>query len=53
MLLIKSESSEEGFEWDGSYKGQPCNAGIYAYILEARYIIGTGELRSGNITLVK
>ena len=47
------KSTEKGFEWDGSYKGVPCNAGVYAYVLEAVYMNGSAELRSGNITLVK
>lgn len=47
------KTSEKGFEWDGTYRNQPCNAGIYAYVLEAVYVNGEAELRSGNITLVK
>ena len=47
------KSSEKGFEWDGTFNGQELNAGVYAYVLEAVYINGEGELRSGNITLVK
>lgn len=50
-LMLKTD--QKGFEWDGTYHGQPCNAGVYAYILEAVYANGEAELRSGNITLVK
>ena len=50
-MILKT--SEKGFEWDGSYNGQPCNAGVYAYVLEAVYMNGEAELRTGNITLVK
>lgn len=46
-------SSDKGFEWDGSHNGQLCNAGVYAYILEARFIDGSAQLKSGNITLVR
>jgi gliding motility-associated-like protein len=44
---------EKGFEWDGTFNGTPLSAGVYAYVLEALYDNGEGELRSGNITLVK
>lgn len=46
-------TSDKNFKWDGTYNGQPCNAGVYAYILEVKYIIGTTETRSGNITLIR
>jgi gliding motility-associated-like protein len=46
-------ASDKGFEWDGTFNGQPLNAGVYPYVLEAIYDNGEGELRSGNITLVK
>ena len=47
------ESSEKGFTWDGTYKGEDCNSGVYAYMLEVVYFDGSGELRSGNITLIR
>ncbi len=46
-------SDTKGFEWDGSYHGEDCNAGIYPYMMEVIYIDGSSELRSGNITLLK
>jgi len=47
------KTSEKGFKWDGTSKGQLCNAGIYAFVCEAVYFNGSAELRSGNITLVR
>ena len=47
------KSDDKAFEWDGTYHGQPCNVGVYAYVLEIVYNDGSGELRSGNITLVR
>ncbi|MFN5844661.1 MAG: CotH kinase family protein [Flavobacteriia bacterium] len=47
------QTSEEDFKWDGTYKGEDCNAGVYAYILEVKYIDGSNETRSGNITLIR
>jgi gliding motility-associated-like protein len=50
-LMLKT--SDEDFKWDGTYKGEPCNAGVYAYILEVKYDNGESETRSGNITLIR
>ncbi|MES2798446.1 MAG: CotH kinase family protein [Bacteroidota bacterium] len=47
------ETSDRNFVWDGSYKGEPCNAGIYAYMLDIIYIDGTKATRTGNITLIR
>ncbi|MDX2360388.1 MAG: gliding motility-associated C-terminal domain-containing protein [Crocinitomicaceae bacterium] len=47
------QSTETNFEWDGTYHGQPCNVGVYAYMVEIVYNDGTAEVKSGNITLVK
>ena len=46
-------TSEKGFTWDGTYKGELCNTGVYAYMLEVSYFNGSGELLSGNITLIR
>jgi gliding motility-associated-like protein len=46
-------TSDKNFKWDGSFNGQPCNAGVYAYMLEVKFIDGTTETRSGNITLIR
>jgi gliding motility-associated-like protein len=47
------QTSDDDFEWDGTFKGEPCNAGVYAYILEVKFTNGTNETRSGNITLIR
>jgi gliding motility-associated-like protein len=46
-------TSDKSFAWDGSFNGQPCNAGVYAYVLEVRLDDGKDETRSGNITLIR
>lgn len=50
---LMQQSSDKTFKWDGTYKGEPCNAGVYAYILEVKYFTGVSETRSGNITLIR
>ena len=47
------QTTEKTFSWDGTFNGKPCNAGVYAYMLEVKYIDGTSEMRSGNITLIR
>jgi gliding motility-associated-like protein len=47
------ETTDRAFSWDGTYKGQLLNSGVYAFILEVKYLNGTGELRSGNVTLIR
>jgi hypothetical protein len=46
-------TSDDDYEWDGTFNGQPCNAGVYAYILEVKFEDGSNETRSGNITLIR
>ena len=50
-ILFESEDKE--FQWDGSYKGQKCNNGVYAYFVDVSYSNGKTEKLSGNITLVR
>lgn len=46
-------SSTKGFEWDGTLRNEPCNSGVYPYMLEVVYVDGTAELKSGNISLLR
>lgn len=47
------ESESENIGWDGTYKGQPENAGTYVYYLKGTYTDGTAFERKGNVTLVR
>ncbi len=46
-------TSDRNFSWNGTFKGEACNSGVYAYILEVKYIAGNTETKSGNITLIR
>lgn len=46
-------TSDRNFSWNGTFKGEACNSGVYAYILEVKYIAGNAETKSGNITLIR
>jgi len=39
--------------WDGTFRGEPLNAGVFVYQLEARLITGELVHRQGNITLIR
>lgn len=39
--------------WDGSFRGKPCNPGVFVWVLEALYRDGRKELLRGNVTLVR
>jgi len=46
-------TSDRNFSWNGTFKGEACNSGVYAYILEVKYVTGKTETKSGNITLIR
>ena len=46
-------TSDRNFSWNGTFKGEACNSGVYAYILEVKYVAGNAETKSGNITLIR
>lgn len=44
---------DERFGWNGRYKGKPMDNGVYIYFVSIKYIDGTEEELSGDITLAK
>ena len=59
-LMIYNRYGEKVFEtndltngWDGTYKGESENTGVFAYYLEYEYVNGDKNSLKGNITLVK
>ena len=60
FFIIYNRWGEKVFEandpktcWDGIYRGNICNEGVYTYYLEATTIKGQSYKKKGNITLVK
>lgn len=47
------ESSDKFLKWDGTYKGVPCNTGVYAYMAYVMSNSGEKKVFSGNITLIR
>jgi gliding motility-associated-like protein len=39
--------------WDGTYQGEPLNAGVFIYTLEVEYLDGFVEVKSGEILLLR
>lgn len=39
--------------WDGMFRGQPVDPGVYVWILEVEYMDGITEVLRGNTTLVR
>ncbi|MCS6992073.1 MAG: gliding motility-associated C-terminal domain-containing protein [Chitinophagales bacterium] len=51
LLFETNNPNDRG--WDGTYKGQPCEVGVYVWKATATFINGTSISKSGNITLVR
>jgi gliding motility-associated-like protein len=47
------ETSTVGECWDGTFRGQAMNTGVYAYVLDFTLVDGTSETRKGNLSLFR
>ena len=45
--------NDETMGWDGTFRGQPSDPGIYVWILEVEYVDGVREVFKGNTTLIR
>ncbi len=45
--------NDEASGWDGSFKGQTMNSGLYVWYIEAEYIDGAKETLKGSTTLIR
>lgn len=50
---VMFEASSKTLKWDGTYKGLPCNTGVYAYMADVLFVTGEKKVFSGNITLIR
>jgi len=39
--------------WDGTFKGEKVDSGVYSYFVEIQYVDGSIEVLEGNITLIR
>jgi gliding motility-associated-like protein len=41
------------YGWDGNFRGQQMNAGVFIYYIKVRYFDGTTEILKGDVTLIR
>lgn len=41
------------FGWDGTYKGQRMNSGVFVYVIEVEFLDGVVERYAGDVTLLR
>lgn len=51
QIVYNSTDSTKG--WDGTYKGQEAQTGVYAYLIKYTNLAGEEKIKKGNITLVR
>ena len=44
-------ANDPTFGWDGKYRNQPMNSGVFAYVVEVKMADGRTEILKGDITL--
>jgi gliding motility-associated-like protein len=47
------ETKDKNTGWDGTFRGKPCEPGVYVYYLDATCIGGARYYHKGNITLIR
>lgn len=47
------ETTDQRVGWDGSYKGEDLNTGVFVYRLEGKTYDGVGFSLKGNVTLIR
>jgi len=45
--------NDENTGWDGNFRGQPMDPGVYVWVLEVEYVDGAKEVYKGNTTLIR
>ncbi|MBN8678802.1 MAG: gliding motility-associated C-terminal domain-containing protein [Chitinophagales bacterium] len=51
--LEKFQPNNNQSGWDGTYKGQPMNPGVFVWVAEVTFVDGITETFTGNVTLVR
>lgn len=51
--ILLFESNDAGIGWDGYFKGQLCNPGVYLWKLTGTFSNGESFIKKGDVTLLK
>ena len=51
--LFNFDPNDPGYSWDGTYRGQLMNSGVYVYFCEVEFIDGEVVLFKGDVLLMK
>lgn len=47
------ESTDKSFGWDGNYKGEPAETGVYIYQLNATSVTGELIVKKGDVAIIR
>lgn len=47
------ETNDPNASWDGTYKGEACEQGVYTWVVSFRDDLGQEQIDSGNVTLLR
>ncbi len=50
---IVFETTDLGIQWDGTFRGDPVNPGVYMYIIQADCVNGSTFQLAGNVTVIR
>ncbi len=45
--------NDPSLAWDGTYRGQPLNSGVYVYYVEVTFVDGRTEVFKGDVALIR
>ncbi len=55
-LVFQAENltpNDENTGWNGSFRGEPLNSGVYVYVATVRFSDGTERVRAGDVSLLR
>ena len=51
--VTNTMANDEPNGWDGTFRGQDLNSGVYIYVAEIRFVDGITEVFKGDVTLLR
>lgn len=54
LFILENFNPYDGnLGWDGTFKGQPMNPGVFVWVVEIEFIDGVVELYKGDVTIIR